>query len=105
MKAKDKEKLAALRGIKAVLQSTAKEKGVETLPDEECIAALRKLSKQRQESIDAYTQAGRDELAANEKNELEVIHKKHQTYRFLVSEKLNVSMCPEARGGRPTSKW
>lgn len=74
MKAKDKEKLAALRGIKAVLQSTAKEKGVETLPDEECIAVLRKLSKQRQESIDAYTQAGRDELAANEQNELEVIN-------------------------------
>ena len=74
MKAKDKEKLAALRGIKAVFQSSAKDKGVDTLPDEECIAVLRKLAKQRQESIDAYVQAGRDELAANEKSELDVIN-------------------------------
>ena len=74
MKAKDKEKLAALRGIKAVFQSSAKDKGVDTLSDEECIAVLRKLAKQRQESVDAYVQAGRDELAANEKSELDVIN-------------------------------
>ena len=52
MKAKDKERLAGLRGIKAMLQASAKDKGVDTLPDEECITVLRKLAKQRQESID-----------------------------------------------------
>ena len=56
MKAKDKERLQALRGIKAVFQSAAKDKGLDALSDEECIAVLRKLSKQRQESVDAYTQ-------------------------------------------------
>ena len=57
MKSKDKERLQALRGIKSVFQSAAKDKGVESLSDEECIAALRKLAKQRQGSIEAYTKA------------------------------------------------
>ena len=73
MKAKDKERLAGLRGIKAVLQASAKDKGVDTLPDEECITALRKLAKQRQESIEAYDKAGRAELAQAERSELAVI--------------------------------
>jgi len=74
MKAKDKERLQGLRGIKAVFQSAAKDKGTDTLADAECIVVLRRLSKQRQESIDAYVQAGRDELAAAEKSELAVIN-------------------------------
>ena len=73
MKAKDKERLAGLRGIKAVLQASAKDKGVDTLPDEECITVLRKLAKQRQESIEAYDKAGRAELAEAERGELAVI--------------------------------
>jgi hypothetical protein len=43
-----------LRGIKAAFQTAAKDKGVDSIPDAECIAVLRKLSKQRTESIDAY---------------------------------------------------
>ena len=43
-----------LRGIKAAFQAAAKDKGVDSIPDAECIAVLRKLSKQRTESIDAY---------------------------------------------------
>jgi uncharacterized protein YqeY len=43
-----------LRGIKAAFQGAAKDKGVDSIPDAECIAVLRKLSKQRTESIDAY---------------------------------------------------
>jgi hypothetical protein len=38
--------MCQLRGIKAVFQSAAKDKGADTLSDEECIAVLRKLAKQ-----------------------------------------------------------
>jgi uncharacterized protein YqeY len=74
MKSKDKDRLQALRGIKSVFQSAAKDKGVESLSDEECVAALRKLAKQRQESIEAYTKAGRTDLVAAETSELNVIN-------------------------------
>ena len=38
--------MCQLRGIKAVFQSAAKDKGADMLSDEECIAVLRKLAKQ-----------------------------------------------------------
>ncbi|NNE43614.1 MAG: GatB/YqeY domain-containing protein, partial [Gemmatimonadetes bacterium] len=43
------------------------------LKDEACVGILRRLEKQRKESIDAYEKGGRDELAAQEKSELAVI--------------------------------
>src|SRR5690606_35670127 len=51
----------------------AKETGADTLPDEESLAVLRRLAKQRAESIEAYDQAGRAELADAERAELAVI--------------------------------
>jgi hypothetical protein len=50
-----------------------KKDGSDTLSDETCVGLLRKLAKQRHESIDAFEQAGRSELAADEKTELAVI--------------------------------
>jgi len=73
MRARDKARTSALRNIRAALQTQAKETGADTLPDEESLAVLRRLAKQRAESIEAYDQAGRAELADAERAELAVI--------------------------------
>jgi hypothetical protein len=50
MKAKDSQKLNALRGIRAALLAATKAEGKgDDLSDEECVPLLRKLAKQRQE--------------------------------------------------------
>jgi uncharacterized protein YqeY len=73
MKAKDAARLGALRNIRAAFLVEMKKDGAETLDDATSIAVLRRLAKQRQESIEAFTQAGRPERAAEEQAELRVI--------------------------------
>ena len=73
MKAKDMPRVQTMRLIKNALQTAAKDNGTEDLADNDSVAVLRKLSKQRVESITAYEDAGRAELAADEKAELAVI--------------------------------
>jgi hypothetical protein len=73
MKAKDAPRLAALRNIRAAFLVEMKKDGRETLDDAASIAVLRRLAKQRQESIEAFTQANRPERVAEEQAELRVI--------------------------------
>jgi uncharacterized protein len=76
MKAGDKGKLGAIRLIQAALKDKdieARGNGKEPLSDEEILALLQKMVKQRQESITMYEQGGRTELADQEKNEVAVI--------------------------------
>ena len=76
MKAGDKGRLGAIRLIQAALKDKdieARGAGKEPLSDEEILALLQKMVKQRQESIAMYEQGGRQELAQQEKNEVEVI--------------------------------
>ena len=73
MKARDKARTQALRNIRAAFIAGAKETGADTLADGACQDILRRLGKQRRESIEAYEQAGRDDLAADERAELSVI--------------------------------
>ena len=73
MKAKDAPRLAALRNIRAAFLVEMKKDGSETLDDATSIAVLRRLAKQRQESIEAFTQAGRPERVAEEQAELRVV--------------------------------
>jgi uncharacterized protein YqeY len=72
MKAKDAEKLSVLRMVKANLMNRKIEKGDE-LTDEEIQKALQSLVKQRRDSIEQYTTAGRTELADKEAAEIAVI--------------------------------
>lgn len=74
MKAKDSQRLSALRGIKAALQTASKVNNVEVLADEDCLPILRKLAKQRVESIEAFVAGNRQEMADGEKFELDVIN-------------------------------
>lgn len=74
MKARDKEKLGVIRLVLSNLKNIIKDKG--DLNEKQEIAFLSTEAKKRRESIEAYTKAGRDELAAKEQMELDVI----QTY-------------------------
>jgi uncharacterized protein len=76
MKAGDKSRLGAVRLIQAALKDKdieARGNGKEPLSDEEILALLQKMVKQRQESITMYEQGGRTELAQQEKDEVTVI--------------------------------
>ena len=75
MKAKDQ---AALRGIRAVKSAILLEKtsgsGKELTAEDE-IKMLQKLVKQRKDSQEIYIKEGREDLAAKEAEEIEVIQK------------------------------
>ena len=73
MKAQDKVRLAGLRGIRAGLIEEMKKNAATTVPDEAAIAVLRRLQKQRNDSIEAYEKGGRTDLVAEERGELAVI--------------------------------
>ena len=73
MRNKEPIRLRALRGIRAAFIAAMKEDGAETLSDEVCLVHLKRLAKQRRESIEAYEKGGRAELAEEEKIELSVI--------------------------------
>ena len=73
MKAKDAPRLAALRSMRTAFLNEMKKDGSETLADEVCESLLRKLEKQRKESIEAFVQGGREEMAETERAELAVI--------------------------------
>lgn len=74
MRAKDAARTSALRNIKAAFLSELKSGNAPaTLDDAAAVVVLRRLAKQRAESIEAYEAGGREELAAAERAELAVI--------------------------------
>lgn len=77
MKAKDAAALNALRALKSALTNAAIEKGGlgTVLEESEALAVIRKQIKQRQDSIEQFEKAGRAELAATEKAEIEILSK------------------------------
>jgi len=74
MKSGDEVSKRTIRGLKAAITRAEKDKGNQPLSDEEIIIVLQKQAKQRRDSIEAYQQAGRDDLVAEEQAELEVIN-------------------------------
>jgi len=73
MRAKDSARLSALRNIRAAFLTEMKKSNAKELADETCVDLLRRLEKQRKESIDAFEKGGRAEQAAAERAELLVI--------------------------------
>jgi uncharacterized protein YqeY len=73
MKAQDKERVNGLRGIRAAFIEAMKVDNSKDVPDAKAEEILRRLAKQRKESIDAYKAGGRDDLVAEEERELKVI--------------------------------
>ena len=72
MKARDKARTGALRLIRAAIQNRSIEKR-EELTEEEVIAVLVSMSKQRKDSIEQFKAGNREDLAEIEQGELEVI--------------------------------
>jgi len=72
MKAQEKERLSTLRMLQSALKNEQINSGHE-LSDEEAMTVIRKAVKQRQDSIEQYTNAGRTELADKEKSEMELL--------------------------------
>ena len=72
MKAKEAEKLSTLRMLQAALKNEQIEK-MHELSDAEAAVVIRRSVKQRQDSIEQFEKAGRQELADKEKRELVVL--------------------------------
>ena len=76
MKARDERRVSALRLINAAIQNAeieAQMRGRESLAQEELLALLQKMIKQRQESAEIYDKAGRTELGDKERGEIAII--------------------------------
>ena len=77
MKAGEKAKVGTIR----LIQSALKDKDIEArglgkgqLTDDDIMALMQKMVKQRQESLSIYAQANRPELAAIEQGEIDIIN-------------------------------
>jgi uncharacterized protein len=74
MKGGDKRRVSTLRLINAaILQRETSAAERLTLSDAEILDVMGKMVKQRQESLDIYEKAGRADLAAQEREEIEII--------------------------------
>jgi uncharacterized protein YqeY len=76
MKSQDKRRTGTLRLVNAALKDRdieARGLGKPALSDEEIHGLLQKMIKQRQESLDIYENAGRTDLATQEREEIEII--------------------------------
>ncbi|MCD6681383.1 MAG: GatB/YqeY domain-containing protein [Burkholderiaceae bacterium] len=72
MRARDADRLSAIRMLVAAVRQREIDERIE-LDDAQTITVVERLSKQRRDSIEQYEQAGRHELAAREKFELDVL--------------------------------
>ncbi len=76
MVARDSVRLDVLRGMSAAFTNELVAKGrkpQDVLPDEEAMAVIMRLSKQRKDSIEQFTKGGREDLVAEEKAQLAII--------------------------------
>lgn len=76
LKAGDKRRLATLRLITAAIKDrdiNARSEGKDPVSDGEILQILAKMIKQRRESATTYEEAGRLELATQEREEIEII--------------------------------
>jgi uncharacterized protein YqeY len=76
MKTKDKIRLETVRSIKKVLlekEVSVRPQGQENLTESQEIEVLAQQAKQRRDSIEQYRQAGREDLAEKEAQELAII--------------------------------
>jgi len=72
MRSKDKPRLATLRLITAAIKQKEVDERI-TPDDEQVLIILEKMIKQRKDSFEQFTNAGRSELAAQEAQEISLI--------------------------------
>ena len=77
LKAGDKRRTATLRAINAAIQDKdieARGQGKEPLSDADLLVLLQKMVKQREESLGIFENAGRDDLATVEREEIAIVN-------------------------------
>ncbi len=72
MRAKDKTRLLAIRALRAAIIEKHKE-GTGPVSDDDLLAIIQKQAKQRRDALQQYEDAGRDDLAQRERDELVII--------------------------------
>ncbi|MEM7646912.1 MAG: GatB/YqeY domain-containing protein [Pseudomonadota bacterium] len=75
MKARDSQTVSALRMVTSAIKNKMIEVRPNDLTDDDVIGVLKKLSKQRKDSIEQFQKAGRDDLVEQEQKELVVLEK------------------------------
>ena len=91
MKNHQENTVAALRSIKtAITETKTAPNGKKELEDDDIVKIIQKLVKQRQEAMDIYSQAGRDELADKEQQEMFVL--KNYLPKMLSQEELEYAI-------------
>lgn len=109
MLAKDAVALSVYRGISAAFTSEVMAKGKtpqDTLSDDECVIVLKRLAKQRKDSIDQFQKGGRPELADSEMAELMIIEtllpksaSKEEIKKVAEAKKAELSITDKAKVG------
>ncbi len=77
LRAKNELRLTTLRGVLAAFTNESVNLGrtpQDPLGDNESIAVIKRLAKQRKDSIEQFEKGGRQDLADNEKAELEILN-------------------------------
>jgi uncharacterized protein YqeY len=72
MRARDQKRLTALRLITSAIKQIEVDKRID-VDDQMVLAILNKMVKQRRESLEQFVSAGRDDLAAQEQFELDLL--------------------------------
>ena len=75
MKAKDKASLRGIRAVKSAILLRKTDGSGKELSEADEIKLVQKLVKQRQDSLDIYTKQNREDLAATEREEIEVLQR------------------------------
>lgn len=73
MKSRDALRSSTLNFLRAQIKNTKIDKRVEQVADEDVVAVIKKQVKQRQDSITQFTAGNRQDLAAKEEAELQIL--------------------------------
>lgn len=73
MKNKETDRLNAIRFLQAAIKNKEIDVRPNTITDEDIMGVIKKMAKQRKDSIEQFENAGRQDLADKEKFELKVI--------------------------------
>ena len=75
MRARDKARLGTLRMVTAAIKQQEVDRRTSSLDDTAVVVVLEKMLKQRRESVRQYEDAGREDLASGEREEIAVIER------------------------------
>jgi uncharacterized protein YqeY len=96
MMAKDSVRLETLRGMSAAFMNELVAKGrkpQDVLSDEEVLAVITKMSKQRKDSIEQFKKGGREDLVEVEEGQLKIL----ETYLPKMMDKSEVDQIAKAK--------